>query len=291
MNAPFGFPEKQGLYDPDLEKDSCGVGFVANVKGKPSHQIVLDADIILKNMDHRGACGCETNTGDGAGILVGMPDSFLRRIALSELGVDLPKMGLYSVGNIFLPKDAAERDHCKQTFNRLIAAEGQKLLGWRDVPQLPDVADIGPSARLAEPEIEQVFIKAKDGISSEEFERRLYLIRKQASHALRTDKNLKQATLFYVCSLSTKTLIYKGMLTPAQVVPYYPDLMEPDFETHLAMVHSRFSTNTFPSWDRAQPLSLIHSVVPRARARVWKSGRKLRTFSLSTTLAPAVSDL
>ena len=257
MNAPFGFPEKQGLYDPSLEKDSCGVGFVAHIKGKPSHQIVIDAHTILKNMEHRGACGCEQNTGDGAGILVGMPDKFLRRVALSELGINLPKPGAYSVGNIFLPQNSVERDHCKQVLNRLIASEGQKLLGWRAVPQEAKIADIGPAALKAEPVIEQVFIAAKDGLSQQEFERQLYLIRKQASHALRTDKNLNQALLFYVCSLSTKTLIYKGMLTPEQVVPYFPDLSDLDFETHLAMVHSRFSTNTFPSWDRAQPLRFM----------------------------------
>jgi glutamate synthase (NADPH/NADH) large chain len=257
MNAPIGFPEKHGLYDPELEKDSCGVGFVAHIKGKPSHQIVSDALTILINMDHRGACGCEPNTGDGAGILVGMPDRFVRRVALSEFGVDLPEIGHYSIGNIFLPRDAAEREHCKTHFNRLIAAEGQKLVGWRSVPQLADQADIGPTAREGEPFIEQVIITAAPGLSPAEFERKLYLIRKQASHALRGDEKLKQRKLFYVCSLSTKTLIYKGMLTPAQVGVYYSDLTEPDFETHLAMVHSRFSTNTFPSWDRAQPLRFM----------------------------------
>jgi len=257
MNVPFGFPEKQGLYDPNLEKDSCGVGFVANVKGKPSHQIVVDADTILKNMDHRGACGCEQNTGDGAGILVGLPDGFLRRVAKEEFNVDLPAKGLYAAGNIFFPKSAAERDLCRRVFNQLIESEGQKLIGWRKVPQQPDAADIGPTARSAEPCIEQVFVQASDGISSEEFERKLYMIRKQASHRLRNDTTLEQASLFYVCSLSTKTLIYKGMLTPAQVVPYYSDLSADDFETHLAMVHSRFSTNTFPSWDRAQPLRFM----------------------------------
>ncbi len=257
MNAPYGFPEKQGLYDPELEKDSCGVGFVAHVKGIASHQIVVDADTILKNMDHRGACGCEENTGDGAGILVGIPDKFLRRVARESFGAELPAKGLYSVGNIFFPKDRAERDFCRRQFNHLIAAEGQTLIGWRDVPQNTDAADIGPTARLAEPWIEQVFIAAAPGISSEEFERKLYAIRKQASHALRGNADLEQASLFYVCSLSTKTLIYKGMLTPAQVVPYYSDLSDPDFETHLAMVHSRFSTNTFPSWDRAQPLRFM----------------------------------
>ena len=257
MNTPYGYPTKQGLYDPELEKDSCGVGFVANVKGVPSHQIVVDADTILRNMDHRGACGCEQNTGDGAGILVGLPDKFLRRVAKSTFGVDLPAKGLWAAGNIFFPKIASERDKCRRIFNRLISSEGQTLIGWRDVPQQADLADIGPTARSAEPWTEQVFIQAAEGISSEEFERKLYAIRKQASHMLRNDSSLEQASLFYVCSLSTKTLIYKGMLTPAQVVPYYPDLSEEDFETHLAMVHSRFSTNTFPSWDRAQPLRFM----------------------------------
>ncbi len=257
MNVPFGFPTKQGLYDPNLEKDSCGVGFVANVKGKPSHQIVVDADTILKNMDHRGACGCEHNTGDGAGILIGLPDRFMRRVAREEFQVELPAKGLYAAGNIFFPKNPAERDLCRRVFNQLLEAEGQKLIGWRKVPQNPDGADIGPTARSAEPWIEQVFVQAAEGISSEEFERKLYMVRKQASHRLRNDTSLTQASLFYVCSLSTKTLIYKGMLTPAQVVPYYPDLSDSDFETHLAMVHSRFSTNTFPSWDRAQPLRFM----------------------------------
>ena len=257
MNTPYGYPTKQGLYDPELEKDSCGVGFVANVKGVPSHQIVVDADTILRNMDHRGACGCEQNTGDGAGILVGLPDKFLRRVAKSTFGVDLPAKGLWAAGNIFFPKIAAERDKCRRIFNQLIRSEGQTLIGWRDVPQQADLADIGPTARSAEPWTEQVFIQAAEGISSDQFERKLYAIRKQASHMLRNDSTLEQASLFYVCSLSTKTLIYKGMLTPAQVVPYYPDLSEEDFETHLAMVHSRFSTNTFPSWDRAQPLRFM----------------------------------
>ena len=257
MNTPFGFPSKQGLYDPALEKDSCGVGFVAHIKGVQSHQIVVDADTILRNMDHRGACGCEQNTGDGAGILVGLPDKFLRRVAKESFDVVLPPQGLYGAGNVFFPKLPSERDKCRRLLNKLIESEGQVLIGWRDVPQQPDLADIGPSARFAEPWIEQVFIQAAEGISSEEFERKLYMIRKQASHLLRNDPDLEQASLFYICSLSTKTLIYKGMLTPAQVVPYYPDLSDDDFETHLAMVHSRFSTNTFPSWDRAQPLRFM----------------------------------
>ncbi|MDZ4850927.1 MAG: glutamate synthase large subunit [Pirellulaceae bacterium] len=257
MNKPHGLPIAQGLYDPSLEKDSCGVGFVAHVKGKPSHQIVLDADEILRNMDHRGACGCEANTGDGAGILTGLPHKFLRKVAKRDLKTELPAAGQFAAGIIFLPKDAKEREHCKKTVNALIAKHGQKLIGWRQVPVDPNGADIGPTARAGEPNIEQLFVGAADGLDNDAFERQLYLIRKQASHALRGDAKLNEALLFYVCSLSTKVIIYKGMLTPAQLMPYYLDLVDNDFETHLAMVHSRFSTNTFPSWDRAQPLRFM----------------------------------
>ncbi len=257
MMNPIGLPPAQGLYDPSLEKDSCGVGFVAHVKGKASHQIVLDADEILRNMDHRGACGCEANTGDGAGILTGLPHKFLRKVAKQDLGIDLPEAGKFAAGLIFLPKDLAERELCKRKVNELIVKHGQTLLGWRQVPVDADGADIGPTARAGEPDIEMLFVGAADGLSGEAFERQLYLVRKQASHALRGNPSLKQALLFYVCSLSTKVIIYKGMLTPAQVMPYYLDLADQDYETHLAMVHSRFSTNTFPSWDRAQPLRFM----------------------------------
>lgn len=257
MNTSFGFPEAQGLYDPSLEKDSCGVGFVAHIKGKPSHQIVLDADQILRNMDHRGACGCESNTGDGAGILTGLPVKFMAKVAKDNFGIDLPEAGKFAAGNIFLPKDETEREHCRKVIGELIVKHGQKLIGWRVVPVDANGADIGPTARSGEPVIEQLFVAAADGLNQDEFERKLYLIRKQASHALRGDTKLKQALLFYVCSLSTKVIIYKGMLTPAQVMPYYRDLNDPDYQTHLAMVHSRFSTNTFPSWDRAQPLRFM----------------------------------
>src|SRR6056297_2659984 len=250
-------PSKHGLYDPTLEKDSCGVGFIAHIKAAASHQIVLDADVILQNMDHRGACGCETNTGDGSGIMCGLPHRFLQKVAKSDLGIELPEPGRYAAGLIFLPADPTERIACKEAMAKLIADAGQKLLGWRDVPQETDAADIGPTARRSEPFIEQVFVGAADGLEGDAFERQLYLIRKQASHELRGSQTLKQALMFYICSLSTKVIIYKGMLTPAQVLPYFPDLRDEDFETHLAMVHSRFSTNTFPSWDRAQPLRFM----------------------------------
>ena len=257
MDKLIHLPPKQGLYDPAQERDACGVGFVAHIKGKPSHQNVLDADQILQAMDHRGACGCETNTGDGSGIMCGLPHKFLTKVAKSDLGIDLPKPGSFAAGLIFLPQDEAERAHCKEVINELIQETGQTLLGWRDVPQETEKADIGPTAVVSEPFVEQLFVGAADGLDSEAFERELYLIRKQASHKLRGSETLKQALMFYICSLSTKVIIYKGMLTPAQVLPYYPDLRDEDFETHLAMVHSRFSTNTFPSWDRAQPLRFM----------------------------------
>jgi glutamate synthase (NADPH/NADH) large chain len=245
-------PPQRGLYDPRNEKDSCGVGFIAHIKGARSHQILVDAAEMLNRMTHRGACGCEANTGDGAGFLTALPHEFLAKVAKSDLGVELPAPGQFAAGNIFLPRDEAEREQCKATITRLIDEQGQRLLGWRRVPTSPDGADIGPSARSSEPVIEQLFVAAGEGLEGDAFERQLFVIRKRASHELRTS-DMKESKIFYVCSLSTKVLIYKGQLMSEQVVPYYPDLADPDYTTHLAMVHSRFSTNTFPSWDRAQP--------------------------------------
>jgi glutamate synthase (NADPH/NADH) large chain len=204
-------------------------------------------------MDHRGARGAEANTGDGAGILTALPREFLVKVAKRELGVELPPAGKFAAGNVFLPTDAAERERCKAAVARICAEEGQKLLGWRPVPTRPEEADVGDGARAAMPQIEQLLIAAGSGVEGAAFDRKLYLIRKRSSHELRGDKTLRQAKLFYICSLSTTTLIYKGMLTPGQLKNFYPDLDDPDYKTHLAMVHSRFSTNTFPSWDRAQP--------------------------------------
>jgi glutamate synthase (NADPH/NADH) large chain len=252
----YHLPPKQGLYDPEFEKENCGVGFIAHIKGEPSHQNVLDACEILIAMDHRGACGCEPNTGDGSGIMCGLPHKFLKKVARRDLGVELPAPGKFAAGNVFLPPDDAERAHCKEKIEQLITESGQTLLGWREVPQMTDAADVGPTARNSEPVIEQLFVAA-NGVEGDAFERKLYMIHKQASHALRGSDTLTQALVFYICSLSTKVIIYKGMLTPDQVLPYYPDLQDEDFETHLAMVHSRFSTNTFPSWDRAQPLRFM----------------------------------
>ncbi len=246
-------PGPVGLYHPAHEHDNCGVGFICDIKGRPSRQIVLDAEQMNCCMVHRGGVGYEKNTGDGAGILTGLPHKFFARVAKADLGVDLGKAGSYGAGNVFLPRDPEAQAHCKQVIEDAIKAEGQKLLGWRKVPTDVDGADLGKAARAAMPHIEQLFIAAADGLDRESFERKLYTIRKHATHQLRGDRNLTQRTLFYVCSLSTKVIIYKGMLTPQQVFPFYQDLNQDDFESHLAMVHSRFSTNTFPSWDRAQP--------------------------------------
>ena len=249
----FGYPEKTGLYDPSQEKDSCGVGFVANIKGQASHQIMLDAYHLNSRMDHRGGCGFEANTGDGAGILMALPKSFFRRVAKTEFDTNLHDTSQFAVGNIFLPQIDEERDICRLVINQTIAEEGQNLIGWREVPINAKGADVGPAALMAQPRIEQLFIAAAAGLDKEEFERKLYVIRKRFSHRLRLDTSLTEAKQVYACSLSTKVIVYKGMLTPGQLFPFYSDLTNPDFETHMAMVHSRFSTNTFPSWDRAQP--------------------------------------
>jgi len=246
-------PNKHGLYDPANETENCGVGFVAHIKGKPSHQIVEDADHILRRMVHRGACGCEANTGDGAGIMTSLPYEFLTRVAKEDLAADLPAIGSYAAGNVFLPVNETERANCKKLVNELIEKSGQKLIGWRELPVDPIKADIGPTARAAMPHMEQLFVAAADGLSTDDFERALYIFRKDAGHTIRSDESIKQREMFYFCSLSTKVIVYKGMLNPDQMMPFYSDLNAEDFTAHLAMVHSRFSTNTFPSWDRAQP--------------------------------------
>ena len=248
----YGLPKKNGLYDPQFEKDSCGVGLVANVKGIPSREIMDDAFHINSQMDHRGGCGFEENTGDGAGILVAIPDSFFQAEA-KKIGLQLPKKDQYAVGNIFLPTLKKERDKCIKLIEKITLEEKQSPLGWREVPVDPAGANVGPASKDAQPYIAQYFIGSENNIDQEEFERRLYLIRKQFTHILRGDKSLKQSKLLYACSLSSSIIVYKGMLTPSQLFPFYPDLEKKDFKTHLAMVHSRFSTNTFPSWDRAQP--------------------------------------
>lgn len=246
-------PAKHGLYDPANEKDGCGVGFICDIKGRPSHQIVADAAAMNCCMEHRGGVGYEKNSGDGAGILTGLPHALLQDLAKVTFGAGLPEAGGYGVGNVFLPTDSAERDHCKRVIEDEITAAGQTLIGWRALPTNADGADIGKAARSKMPHFEQLFIGRGDDRDAQAFERTLYLIRKLSTHRLRGDESLTQNHLFYVCSLSANVIIYKGMLTPEQLFPFYSDLQNPLYESHLAMVHSRFSTNTFPSWDRAQP--------------------------------------
>ncbi len=251
-----GLPEKHGLYDPANEKDSCGVGFIANVKGVRSHSIVRDACQALSNMDHRGACGCEPNTGDGAGIMTAIPDELMRSEAERLFGAELPEIGRYAIAQVFLPQDETERMLCRQTLEKYVARQGQKLIGWRRVPTDSKKADIGPTALAKEPVVEQMFVVAGDDVDRTAFCRQLYLIRKQAFHEIRR-MGLKQRDRYYVSSFSSRIIVYKGQLTSGQVQPYFCDLGDPRYMSHLAMVHSRFSTNTFPSWERAQPMRFM----------------------------------
>ena len=244
-------PKKHGMYDPAFEHDSCGVGFVAHIKGKQSHKIIDDAREILVRMTHRGAVGAEKNTGDGAGILTTLPLEFLEKSAKADLGLSLPARGSYAAGIVFLPQEANLRAACTKQFEKIVAEEGQRFLGWRRIPV--DNSMIGPTALASEPVMLQAFI-ATDKLTQDAFERKLFVIRKRATHALRGTAEFDPEDFFYIVSLSTRIMVYKGMLMPEQLFSYFKDLSDPDFKSHLAMIHSRFSTNTFPSWDRAQPL-------------------------------------
>ncbi len=247
-------PGRSGLYDPQFEHDSCGVGFVAHIKGERSRRIVDSAREVLLNMTHRGAVGSDRNSGDGAGILTSLPQRFLERVAKRDLGIELPPRGRYSAGIVFLPRDPTHRDCCRAGMERIIAEEGLLVLGWREVPR--DSSMIGPTALESEPVMRQLFVAAAEGTNPDEFERKLYVARKRATHELH-GSGCDPDAAFYICSLSVRVIVYKGMLMPEQLFRYFTDLNEPDFESHLAMVHSRFSTNTFPSWDRAQPLRFM----------------------------------
>ncbi|WP_455382815.1 glutamate synthase large subunit [Salinispira pacifica] len=243
-------PKQYGLYDPHQEHDGCGVGFVAHIKGQRSHGIIEKAKQVLLNMTHRGAVGSEKNTGDGSGVLTALPWEFLEKVAAEELSLSLPERGTYAAGIVFLPQDRDDRDACRAAFEKIISEEGQRLVGWRPVPR--DNSMIGPTALASEPVMEQVFIAAGRELDEAAFDRKLYVIRKRATHTIR-GKDFDPHDAFYICSLSTRVIVYKGMLMPEQLFLYFPDLSDPAYKSHLCMVHSRFSTNTFPSWDRAQP--------------------------------------
>jgi len=250
----YGLPPKQGLYDPQYEKDACGMGFVAHIKGIKSHTIVRQALTVLENMEHRGGQGSEPNTGDGAGILIQIPHGFFAR-EMAKADVMLPAEGDYAVGMIFFPQEADVREEQERRLEAIIAEEGQTLLGWRTVPTNDE--KLGESALAAKPYVRQVFIGRAAGLEGElPFERKLYVIRKRAEHAIRY-AGLEGGDKFYFSSLSSKKIVYKGMLTTEQVRAFYLELNDETLETAIALVHSRFSTNTFPSWERAHPYRYI----------------------------------
>ncbi|HLX92166.1 MAG TPA: glutamate synthase large subunit, partial [Puia sp.] len=243
-----------GLYAAEFERDACGIGFVANIKSNKSHQIVSDALTILENMEHRGACGCENNTGDGAGIMIQTPHEFFFDECV-KLGIHLPSYGRYGVGVIFFPRDIKLREESREIFNRSAEKLGLEILGFRKVPVNPD--GIGQTALSVEPEIEQVFIACPDHINnSDEFERKLFILRNCASHLINGTVK-KDSIGFYIASLSYKTVVYKGQLTSLQVRNYFPDLGNKRVVSAFGLIHSRFATNTFPSWKLAQPFRFI----------------------------------
>jgi len=244
----------RGLYRPEFERDACGIGFVANIKGNKNHQVISDALTILENMEHRGACGCESNTGDGAGILIQTPHALFFDECL-KMGIHLPAFGRYGVGSVFFPREIRLREECRDIFSRTAEELGLEVLAWRKVPVNPE--DIGFTARSVEPEIEQVFVACPDHITDPmAFERKLFVLRNYSSHLINNSVK-KDPIGFYIASLSYKVIVYKGQLTSKQVRTYYPDLNNKKVVSALGLVHSRFATNTFPSWKLAQPFRFI----------------------------------
>ena len=243
-------PQEQGLYDPAFERDACGVAFIVDVKGRKSNAIIKQALAILRNLAHRGATGAERSTGDGAGILMQIPHRFLRKACEAER-FKIPEAGRYGVGAVFLPRSPDQANECEQIFESIVHEEGAVTLGWRPVPN--DLSSVGPTAREGAPQFRQVFIGGfDDSLDAMGIERRLYVIRKRAEHAIR-ESGMRDRDEFFIPSLSARTLIYKGMLTAKQLENVFPDLRDPDVESGLALIHSRFSTNTFPSWPLAHP--------------------------------------
>ena len=249
-----GTPPRQGLYDPSHEHDACGVGFIVHLKGQRSHQLVSDALTALENLNHRGACGCEVNTGDGAGLLLQVPHEFFRR-ECAALGIRLPEARHYGIGLFFSPRDERARAQAMAPFTAIVEEEGQHLLGWRPVPT--DNREVGESARAVEPAMQQVFIgRGSNVLDDDAFERKLYVIRKRFERAIHR-WGIKDPEYCYFPSLSCRTLVYKGMLTATQLRSYFPDLSDARLISAMAMFHSRFSTNTFPSWKLAHPYRYI----------------------------------
>ena len=248
-------PPTDGLYSPDTEHDNCGFGFICQIQGRPSHGLIDRSLEMLENMEHRGGCGCDPDSGDGAGLLIGMPDAFLRRVT-AELRFQLPRQGEYAVATLFLPQDVVDRRKCERLLERVVADYDMEILGWRDVPT--DNSMLGTASKKAEPRIRQAFVGMKQQFfNRSDFNRRLYLVRQRVENTIEhgpvADWSPRIKSAFYICSISTNRLIYKGMLTAPQLSRYFADLRDPEFASHFAIVHSRFSTNTFPSWRLAHP--------------------------------------
>ena len=248
-----GLPPPQGLYDPCLERDACGIGFIANVKGLKTHEIIVKGVEILVNLTHRGACGCDPQTGDGAGVLIQVPHEFFAK-ECSRLGIALPAEGEYGVGMVFLPVERHDRLHSEGILERIVREEGLTVLGWRDTPI--DANAIGRIARASQPYIEQIFIGRALGMAREELERKLYVVRKRAETEI-ANSDLREKGFFYIPSLSSRTIVYKGLLLAPQIARFYKDLSDPAAKSALCLVHQRFSTNTFPTWQLAHPFRFI----------------------------------
>lgn len=246
-------PEKQGLYSPENEHDNCGAGFICSLQGKKTNDIIHKALDILDKLEHRGAVSADGKTGDGAGILIEIPHDFLKE----QCAFELPELHQYAVGMVFLPQKDNQRQFCINTLETELKNQGLSILGWREVPV--DPIHVGEIAAQTEPSIMQVFVgKGQEDLSDAAFNTKLFIARKISEHKVKASK-LSQASYFYLPSLSTHTLIYKGLLIPEDIKAYYKDLNDPAVVTRLALVHQRFSTNTFPTWDLAQPFRYMSS--------------------------------
>ena len=248
-----GLPQAQGLYDPRQERDACGIGFVCHIGGRKSHDIIEKGIQVLINLTHRGACGCDPDTGDGAGVLIQIPHKFFVR-ECAKLGFTLPPAGEYGVGMTFLPVERHARLQCEGIVERIAAEEGLTVLGWRDTPI--DGSAIGRVARNSQPYIEQVFLGRAKGMTEEQLERRLYVVRKRAEAEVAASA-IADKGFFYIPSLSARTIVYKGLLLAPQIARFYPELSDPEAVSALCLVHQRFSTNTFPTWQLAHPFRYI----------------------------------
>ncbi|MEP7355333.1 MAG: glutamate synthase subunit alpha, partial [Acidobacteriota bacterium] len=248
-----GTPGKQGLYDPQFEHDNCGMGFIVNLNGERSHEVIRKGIEILINLTHRGACGCDPETGDGAGLLIQIPHEFFSR-ECKTLGFSLPEPGTYGVGMVFLPVEPKQMLICQGIIERIAMEEGLTLLGWRDTPVRADA--IGRTARASQPYIEQVFIRGGANMSQDELERKLFVVRRRAETEI-SESEIHDRSFFYIPSMSSRTITYKGLLLAPQISDFYKELRDPETRSSLCMVHQRFSTNTFPTWPLAQPFRMI----------------------------------